>query len=134
MDRTKILKEFIFKTSRSSGAGGQHVNKVSTKVDVSLHIENSEGLSERDKKLLLKNLYNRITKDGFLQLSSSETRSQYRNKEIAIQRFFELLNEKLKRSKVRRVTKPTRGSLIRKAEKKQKHSLKKTLRKKPKID
>lgn len=134
MDKSQILKEFIFKASRSSGAGGQHVNKVSTKVDVSLYIENSEGLSEREKELLLKNLHNRITKDGLLQLSFSETRSQFRNKEIVIQRFFELLSMKLKRPKVRRITKPTRGSLIRKSEKKQKHSLKKSLRKKPKID
>ena len=134
MNKEQLLKELNFKASRSSGAGGQHVNKVSTKVDLSFYIEESLGLSLREKELLHKNLQNKLTKQGFLLLSCSETRSQHKNKELVIQRFFELLQQKLVRPKVRKVTKPTRGSVVRKSEKKQKHSLKKILRQKPKLE
>lgn len=134
MNKEQLLKELVFKASRSSGAGGQHVNKVATKVNVSFNIASSLGLSLREKELLYKNLQSKLTKDSLLQLSCSETRSQHKNKELVIQRFFDLLQKQTLRKKVRRSTKPTRGSVIRKSEKKQKHSLKKTLRKKPKID
>ena len=134
MNKEQLLKELNFKASRSSGAGGQHVNKVSTKVDLSFYIETSLGLSSREKELLHKNLQNRLTKEGLLQLSCSETRSQHKNKELVIQRFFELLQQKTQRPKIRRATKPTRGSVVRKSQNKQKHSLKKTLRRKPKLD
>ena len=134
MDANQLKSELTFKAVRSSGAGGQHVNKVATKIELSFHIESSLGLAVKEKELLLKKLSNRLTKEGFIQLSCGETRSQHRNKEEIIRRFFVLLEQKILRPKVRRATKPTRGSIIRKSEKKQKHSLKKALRKKPKLD
>ncbi len=134
MNTQLLLKELNFKAIRSSGAGGQHVNKVSSKIELYFNIEVSEGLSLREKELLYKNLANRVSKDNILMLSCDESRSQHRNKELAIQRFFELIKQKLVRPKVRRATKPTRGSVVRKSENKKRNSQKKALRKKPKLD
>ncbi len=134
MNAAQLVKELKFKAVRSSGAGGQHVNKVSSKVELSFNIEDSLGLSLREKELLYKNLASRLTKDTLLLMSCAERRSQHRNKELVIQRFFELLKEKLIRPKIRRATKPTRSSLIRKSEGKKRNSQKKAMRRKPNIE
>jgi ribosome-associated protein len=134
MNKETILKEMTFKATRSSGAGGQHVNKVSSKVELYFDIENSFSLSESEKELLLKKLSTRVTKDGVLQLSSDESRSQHRNKEIVIKRFLLLIAESLTRPKKRRPTKPSRSSVVKNAEKNRKHTLKKSLRKKPGLE
>ena len=80
MDKSILIKELSFKTARSFGAGGQHVNKVSSKVILSFDLENSEGLNMREKKLLKKAMSSRLTKEGVLNLSCEESKSQHQNK------------------------------------------------------
>ncbi len=133
MNIAELIRELTFKATRSSGAGGQHVNKVSSKIELSFDIKNSIGLSPREKELLSKNLAHRLTKNHFLILFCDDTRSQHRNKELAIKRFIELIKLNLIRPKSRRPTKPTKNSIKRRVETKKKNSLKKALRKKPKI-
>lgn len=134
MNLTQLLKELEFKTSRSSGAGGQHVNKVSSKVEVSFNIKTSLALHQAEKDRLLDKLQTKLSQNSILNLSCSETRSQHKNKAIVIQRLINILKENLKVAKKRKATKPTKASKLKRTDNKRKHSLKKTLRKKPKID
>lgn len=134
MDVEILINELNFKASRSSGAGGQHVNKVSSRVEVFFDIHHSKALSQREKELLLLKLRNRINKEQTLILSCEESRSQHRNKELVIDRLIAILKTNLVRPKIRRATKPTRASVKRKSENKKRQSSKKSLRKPPKLD
>lgn len=134
MNKESILKELKFKASRSSGAGGQHVNKVSSKIELAFDLENSASLSDEEKTLLKTKLSSKLTKENNLILFCEETRSQHRNKEIAIKKFIEIIAIGLTRPKKRRPTKPSKSSVKRKAESKKRTSVKKALRKKPKLD
>lgn len=134
MNTLELLKELKFKAIRSSGAGGQHVNKVSSKIELTFNLTDSNQLSENQKEILSKKLANRLTKEGVLILFSDETRSQHRNKELAIKRFLELITQGLKRQKIRRATKPSRSSIRKKVENKKRQASKKLLRKKPDFD
>ena len=134
MNTNKIIKELKFKGIRSSGSGGQHVNKVSSKIELTFDLENSNSLSELEKELLKKKLSSRLTKDTTFILFCEETRSQHRNKEIAIKRFLELIKTHLIRPKKRRPSKPSMSSIKRKTENKKRTSIKKALRKKPRLD
>jgi ribosome-associated protein len=134
LNTEKLIKELNFKATRSSGAGGQHVNKVSSKIELFFDVENSLQFSEEEKNLLLNNLTSRLTKENVLLLTCDESRSQHKNKELAIKRFLEIITQGLKIPKKRKATKPSKGSIIRKAENKQKQALKKAMRKKPDID
>ena len=102
--------EFTFKTSRSSGAGGQNVNKVSTKVELDFDLINSALLTEEQKTFLSQKLENKLTKDGILQIIVQEERSQLANKEIAIKKFYDLLIKSFIIKKKRKPTKPSKGS------------------------
>jgi len=133
MDKKILLQELQFKAVRSSGAGGQHVNKTSSKVILQFNVFTSLGLSIEEKETLTKRLSHRLTKDAVLILFCDETRSQHQNKEIIIKRFFDLLVNNLKPIKVRRPTKPTRASIKKRVDTKKKNSMKKSLRKKPPI-
>lgn len=134
MNSTEILKELQFKALRSSGAGGQHVNKVSSKIELTFDLQNSLALSEKEKDLLKIKLQSKLTKEHHLILFCEATRSQHRNKELAIKRFLNLVKVNLIRPKKRKPTKPSKASIKRKAESKQRNSLKKALRKRPKLE
>lgn len=134
MNTHELIKELKFKAVRSSGAGGQHVNKVSSKIELTFDLENSKELSENKKEILFKKLATRLTKENVLIIFSDETRSQHRNKELAIKRFLEIITQGLKRPKIRRATKPSRSSIRKKVENKKRQASKKLLRKKPPID
>jgi ribosome-associated protein len=129
-EELNLSTEFSFKTSRSGGKGGQHVNKTETKVTLLFNISNSALLSEQQKARLLLKLENRINQDGFLQLSNSDTRSQLRNKELVIENFYSILNKALIVNKKRKPSKPTKASITRRIQKKKRHSEKKNLRRK----
>jgi ribosome-associated protein len=134
LNKENLIKELQFKAIRSSGAGGQHVNKVSSKIELTFDVTNSQHLSLNQKETLQDKLSNRINKEGVLVLFCDENRSQHKNKELAIKRFIEIISAALKRQKIRRITKPSRSSIIRKAKNKKKVSAKKALRKKPGLE
>lgn len=134
MNTENIIKELSFKAIRSSGAGGQHVNKTSSKIELTFNLENSEALSDNEKELLKRKLSSKLTKENVLILFCEETRSQHKNKELAIKRFLSLIKLNLIKPKKRRPTKPSRTSIIKNTERNKRNSIKKTLRKKPKID
>jgi len=134
MDFDLIRSELQFKAVRSSGPGGQHVNKTASKVEVSFQIGNSAGLTEDEKQLLQKRLSNQISSEGILQLNCSETRSQHRNKELVVLRLWELLKENLKVRKARKKTKPSKTAIEKRLQSKKRTALKKGNRRPPKID
>lgn len=129
-----LLTEITFKAVRSSGPGGQHVNKTASKVEVSLDIQNSQALSDKEKERLGRKLSSKMTTDGMLILQCAETRSQHRNKAIGIERLLELLKSKLKVDKPRKKTKPSKGSVERRLKSKKDQALKKANRKPPRLD
>ena len=106
-----FLPEIIFQTSRSSGPGGQNVNKVESRVELRFHVQNSQVLSESQKVLILEKLSNQLTAEGLLLITAQDDRSQLRNKEIALARFHELLQKSLRRPKPRKATKPSKSAV-----------------------
>lgn len=134
MQLDTLLREINFKAIRSSGPGGQHVNKSSTKIELNFRIESSEALNELEKQILLQKLKTRISQDGLLVLQCGETRSQYRNKAIAIERLVDLLKEKLKVAKPRKKTKPSKSIIEARLKIKKSKALKKSNRKRPELD
>ncbi|SHM84912.1 alternative ribosome rescue aminoacyl-tRNA hydrolase ArfB [Polaribacter sp. KT 15] len=134
MNLELLLKELNFKAIRSSGAGGQHVNKTSSKIELTFSLENSFAFSDEEKTLLQKNLSSKLTKENTLILFCEETRSQHRNKELAIKRFLELIKKNLIVAKKRKKSKPSKSAIKKRLDSKQKNSVKKALRKRPKLD
>ncbi len=129
MNYEDFHREVKYRTSRSGGAGGQNVNKVSTKVELLFDVVRSEVLTERRKSIILEKLANRISADGVLALKCDETRSQLTNKEIVFDRFIHLIKTALTPVKKRRPTKPSRSSVRKRLDNKKKHSEKKSNRK-----
>jgi ribosome-associated protein len=99
------MPEIEFRTSRSSGKGGQHVNKVDTKVELRFDVMASELLSEEEKARITGKLGNRITSEGILQVVSESERTQLLNKKEAVERFYNLLEEGIKVPRKRKPTK-----------------------------
>lgn len=123
-----FFNEFDFATSRSGGAGGQHVNKVSSKVELRFHVDNSALLSPEEKEIIKQKLVNKINNEGYLQIISQVERSQLLNKQIAITKFYQLIVKALTPVKRRRATKPTKASIQTRLEEKKKLSGKKNNR------
>ncbi|MDG1476399.1 MAG: alternative ribosome rescue aminoacyl-tRNA hydrolase ArfB, partial [Vicingaceae bacterium] len=111
------------------GAGGQNVNKVSTKVELMFDVDASAVLTERRKTIIKEKLANKISQEGVLSLKCDETRSQLTNKEIVFERFINLIKTALTPVKKRRPTRPTRSSVRKRLDSKKKHSQKKSNRK-----
>jgi ribosome-associated protein len=95
LEKEKIISELSFKAVRSSGAGGQNVNKVSSKVVLTFDLKNSKALTEEEKLLLESKLSSRLTTDLVLILNCDEDRSQLKNKEIVTKRFLEIIKNGL---------------------------------------
>lgn len=134
MNTEVLISELAFKAVRSSGPGGQHVNKTASKVEVSFNLESSEALSEMEKDRLRSKISSKITSEGIIMLQCGETRSQHRNKAIVIERLVELLQKNLKVAKPRKKTKPSKGAIERRLQSKKEKALKKQSRRSPKID
>jgi ribosome-associated protein len=106
-----FLPEITFQTSRSSGPGGQNVNKVESRVELRWHLQHSQVLTPIQKELILEKVANQLTAEGYLLVVAQDDRSQLRNKEIALARFHELLQKSLRRPKPRRATRPSAGAV-----------------------
>lgn len=130
IDADLLSKELVFTSSRSSGAGGQNVNKVNSKVSLQFNITSSEILTGDEKEILLTKLKSKITTDGVLILSSQATRSQFQNKEGVIQKLDKLLTKAFEKKKVRKSTKPSKSSVQTRLTNKKQHSEKKKQRQK----
>lgn len=134
MENITLVSELQYKAVRSSGAGGQNVNKVSSKVVLSFDLKKSKGLSDEEKALLEINLSSRLTDDLLLILNCDEDRSQLRNKEIVTKRFFELLKKGLFVPKPRKETKIPKATIRKRIKNKKNISQLKQTRKKPDLD
>jgi ribosome-associated protein len=119
---------------RSSGPGGQNVNKVSTKASLSAPLAAIEGLSGAERAWLRERLAGRLTADGVLVVQAQDTRSQARNRELAVERALALLQAGLRRPKPRRPTRPSRASRERRLEAKKAAGRTKRERGQPPID
>ncbi|MEN8187578.1 MAG: alternative ribosome rescue aminoacyl-tRNA hydrolase ArfB [Bacteroidota bacterium] len=126
-----LYTELKYTASRSSGPGGQHANKVSSKIQLLFDLEDSKAFTLEEKERLLKNLKPKLTKENVLILSSEESRSQHQNKEIVTKKFLEIIKNGLKVPKKRKITKPTKVSVKKRLEKKKRQALKKAQRRKP---
>ncbi|QEM11899.1 alternative ribosome rescue aminoacyl-tRNA hydrolase ArfB [Mucilaginibacter rubeus] len=127
--KADLQKETSYKTSRSGGKGGQNVNKVSSKVELLFSIASSALFTDEEKLLLTDKLQNRLNKDGYVQVICDEERSQYLNKEKAIERLISLLTKALQKPKVRKPTKVSKAAKAARLDNKKMQSAKKENRK-----
>lgn len=134
MNTQALIKELEYKAIRSSGPGGQHVNKVSSKIVLSFNLGASTVLKEEEKDLLRKAIATRLTNDEVLMLACDVSRSQAANKEMVTERFLEIIKAGLIKPKKRKPTKPSKAAKKRRIEAKSKLSQKKGLRKKPGLE
>lgn len=131
METQTILSEVKYKAVRSSGAGGQNVNKVSSKVMLAFDLHNSAAFSVEEKLLLETNLRNRLTVDLILILNCDEDRSQLKNKEIVTKRFLDILKKGLYVPKERKPTKVPKAVIRKRIKDKKNVSEIKQSRRKP---
>lgn len=133
MDTEKITSELQFKAVRSSGAGGQNVNKVSSKVVLSFDVNASQSLSDEEKILISQKLANRLTSENILILNADEDRSQLKNKAIVTQRFLDMIQKALVVPKKRKATKVPRSVIEKRIKEKRNQSEIKQNRQKPRL-
>jgi len=126
--------ELDYEFARSSGPGGQNVNKVETKVTLKFDVEASRSLNDLQKSRIADGLASRITKDGVLRVTSQRHRTREANRHAAIARFIELVDDALEERTPRKKTKVTRAAKLRRIEGKKRRGQVKRLRKPPKID
>jgi ribosome-associated protein len=131
MDTNTIVQELDYKAVRSSGAGGQNVNKVSSKVVLSFNLNSSKALTDEEKLLAETRLASRLTNDGILILQCDEDRSQLRNKDIVTKRFIAVMEAALKEEKPRKPTRIPRSVIKKRIEGKRRQADKKQSRKRP---
>lgn len=129
--KKQLETEVMFSATRSSGPGGQNVNKVNTQVELRFTVKNSEIFSDEEKDRIFLKLKNRINSEGELIVTSQTGRSQLDNKENALEKFFELIEKALTVRKKRLKTAPTLASRIKRLESKKNLAMKKQLRKPP---
>ena len=126
--------ELDVRVSRSSGAGGQHVNKTSSRVEIFWNIVGSRALSEEQRARLREKLASRLTTEGSIRVVASDMRSQSRNRELAEERLADLVRRALVIPRKRRATKPTRAAKEARLDSKKRHSTKKRDRRNTVID
>lgn len=128
--KADLQKEVSYKTSRSGGKGGQNVNKVATKAELLFDIIASALFTEEEKEQLTHKLQSRFNKDGLVQVISEEERSQYLNKERALDKLYMLLVNALHKPKLRKPTKVSKAAKAARLQNKRLQSVKKQLRSK----
>ena len=133
METQKIIKELDLKAVRSSGAGGQNVNKVSSKVVLSFDLNKSEALTTEEKIILETKLASRLTNENVLILQCDEDRSQLKNKGIVIKRFLALIEQGLVIPKIRKATKISKSAIRKRLKNKKNTSEIKKNRRKPEL-
>ena len=126
-----LSSEFEFKASRSGGKGGQNVNKVSSKVELSFDVVNSQLLSEDQKQVIMEKLRHRITDEGVLKIVVQADRSQLANKKAAVAKLYELLVKAFAPRKKRIATKPSKAVKEKRLKEKKIASQRKANRRKP---
>jgi ribosome-associated protein len=126
--------ELDVRVSRSSGAGGQHVNKTSSRVEIFWNIVGSRAVSEEQRARLREKLASRLTTEGSIRVVASDMRSQSRNRELAEERLADLVRRALVIPRKRRATKPTRAAKEARLDSKKRHSTKKRDRRNTVID
>jgi ribosome-associated protein len=126
--------ELDVRVSRSSGAGGQHVNKTSSRVEIFWNVVGSRAVSEEQRARLREKLASRLTTEGSIRVVASDMRSQSRNRELAEERLADLVRRALVIPRKRRATKPTRASKEARLDSKKRHSTKKRDRRDTVID
>ncbi|MEN9639938.1 MAG: aminoacyl-tRNA hydrolase [Bacteroidota bacterium] len=129
-DKQAFRSEWTIKTSRSGGSGGQHVNKVSTKVMLEFDLLRTALLTEDQIQLIMEKLAARITNDGILQVTAQSERTQLANRDVAEETFFQLLTKALSVPKTRKATKPSKASKEKRLTDKKHDALKKEQRRK----
>jgi len=132
--REDILKYATFRTSRSGGSGGQHVNKVSSKVELVLNIAEAGFLNETEKALVTERLAKRLDQEGNLHVIAQEDRSQLLNKELSLVKAVAIIKNALHVHKVRKPTKIPKSIIRRRLANKQSQAEKKVNRKRPAVD
>lgn len=133
MNKEQLIEECSFSAVRSSGPGGQNVNKTATKVVLTWDFANSQAFNEDQKERICEKLANKITKEEVLILTDSQSRSQHKNKQNVIARFFTLLEYAIQKPKPRKKTKPSAAAKRKRLESKKRQAEKKANRKPPKL-
>ena len=133
MQTEKLIAELSFKAVRSSGPGGQNVNKVASKVVLSFDVNQSQVLTQEQKERLLLKWQSRLTTEYILILNCDEDRSQFKNKNTVIKRFLSLLEQGLLVPKIRKATKIPKSAIKKRIKDKKNTSEVKNFRKKPEL-